>query len=67
MSLILTKIRNKFTPRSVAGLLCGFRFFQVLDDVSLEGIVDYINKKGCKNVITMAGAGISTCKYLYCI
>lgn len=64
MSLILTKIRNKFTPRSVAGLLCSFRFFQVLDDVSLDGIVDYINKKGCKNIITMAGAGISTCKYL---
>ncbi|XP_066249787.1 NAD-dependent protein deacetylase sirtuin-2 [Euwallacea similis] len=33
---------------------------QVLDDVSIDGIVEYINKKGCKNVITMAGAGIST-------
>lgn len=35
---------------------------KVLDDVSLEGIVNYFKTKGCKNVITMAGAGISTCK-----
>lgn len=35
---------------------------KVLDDVSLDGVVDYFKTKGCKNVITMAGAGISTCK-----
>ncbi|XP_050293397.1 NAD-dependent protein deacetylase sirtuin-2 isoform X1 [Anthonomus grandis grandis] len=33
---------------------------KVLNDVSLDGIVDYIQKNGCKNIITMAGAGIST-------
>ncbi|XP_066147437.1 NAD-dependent protein deacetylase sirtuin-2 [Euwallacea fornicatus] len=33
---------------------------QVLHEVSIDGIVEYIKKKGCKNVITMAGAGIST-------
>lgn len=37
-------------------------YFQVLDEVSVDGIVDYIKKKNCKNIITMAGAGISTCK-----
>lgn len=36
--------------------------FQILDDVSVDGIVDFIKKKDCKNIITMAGAGISTCK-----
>lgn len=56
-------ISNNLNPRNIcAGFLCSFRFFQILDDVSLEGIVDYIKKKECKNVITMAGAGISTCK-----
>lgn len=35
---------------------------KILDDVSMDGIVDYIKKKNCKNIITMAGAGISTCK-----
>ncbi|RZC40179.1 SIR2 domain containing protein [Asbolus verrucosus] len=33
---------------------------KVLDEVSLDGIVDYIKKNNCKNIITMAGAGIST-------
>jgi NAD-dependent deacetylase sirtuin 2 len=33
---------------------------KILDDVSMDGIVDYIKKKNCKNIITMAGAGIST-------
>lgn len=37
--------------------------FQVLDEVNIDGIVNYIKKKNCKNIITMAGAGISTCKY----
>lgn len=39
-----------------------FDSFQILDDVSVDGIVDFIKKKNCKNIITMAGAGISTCK-----
>lgn len=39
-----------------------FIYVQVLDEVNIDGIVDYIKKKNCKNVITMAGAGISTCK-----
>ncbi|XP_044264895.1 NAD-dependent protein deacetylase sirtuin-2 isoform X2 [Tribolium madens] len=33
---------------------------KILDNVSVDGIVDYIKKKNCKNIITMAGAGIST-------
>ncbi len=33
---------------------------QVLDDVSFQGIVDYIRQGKAKNIITMAGAGIST-------
>ncbi|CAH0551911.1 unnamed protein product [Brassicogethes aeneus] len=33
---------------------------KVLDEVSLDGIVKYIKEKQCKNIITMAGAGIST-------
>ncbi|ERL95803.1 hypothetical protein D910_01477 [Dendroctonus ponderosae] len=32
----------------------------ILNDTSLDGVVAYINNKGCKNVVTMAGAGIST-------
>lgn len=34
----------------------------VLDEVSFEGIARYIKSDKCKNIITMAGAGISTCK-----
>ncbi|KAJ3655801.1 hypothetical protein Zmor_014914 [Zophobas morio] len=33
---------------------------KVLDAVTLDGVVDYINKNKCKNIVTMAGAGIST-------
>ncbi|KAJ8980183.1 hypothetical protein NQ317_011428 [Molorchus minor] len=33
---------------------------KVLDDVSVDGIIDYIKAKNCRNIITMAGAGIST-------
>ncbi|XP_072385939.1 NAD-dependent protein deacetylase Sirt2-like isoform X1 [Diabrotica undecimpunctata] len=33
---------------------------KVLNDVSIDGIVNYINENDCKNIITMAGAGIST-------
>ncbi|EFA06770.1 NAD-dependent protein deacetylase Sirt2-like Protein [Tribolium castaneum] len=33
---------------------------KILDDVSVDGIAVYIKKKNCKNIITMAGAGIST-------
>ncbi|KAB0799788.1 hypothetical protein PPYR_07668 [Photinus pyralis] len=33
---------------------------KVLDDVSIDGIVDYIKKRSSINIITMAGAGIST-------
>lgn len=36
---------------------------QVLENLSIDGIVDYIKKKDCSKIITMAGAGISTCKY----
>lgn len=33
---------------------------KVLDEVSVDGIIKYIQKKPCKNIITLAGAGIST-------
>ncbi|XP_077979200.1 NAD-dependent protein deacetylase sirtuin-2-like [Glandiceps talaboti] len=33
---------------------------QVLEDLTLQGIAKYIIDKKCKNIITMAGAGIST-------
>uniref|UniRef100_A0A2A4K008 Uncharacterized protein n=1 Tax=Heliothis virescens TaxID=7102 RepID=A0A2A4K008_HELVI len=36
---------------------------QVLEEVSLDGIVKWIQSERCKNIITLAGAGISTCKY----
>lgn len=32
----------------------------VLEEASLDGIVKYITSHNCKNIITMAGAGIST-------
>lgn len=37
----------------------------VLRKLNLDGIVEYIKEnKNCK-IITMAGAGISTCKYIF--
>ncbi|XP_044744489.1 NAD-dependent protein deacetylase sirtuin-2-like isoform X1 [Coccinella septempunctata] len=33
---------------------------QILDEQSLDGIVKYIQENKCQNIITMAGAGIST-------
>ncbi len=36
---------------------------QLLDDFSLDSVAKYINSDKCKNIITMAGAGISTCKF----
>lgn len=38
---------------------------KVLDEVSLEGIVNWIKSERCKNIITLAGAGISTCKCFF--
>jgi hypothetical protein len=35
---------------------------QILDDSTLHGVVKYIQEKKCTKIITMAGAGISTCK-----
>lgn len=37
---------------------------QLLDEVSYVGIIRFIKDNKCKNIITMAGAGISTCEYL---
>lgn len=36
--------------------------FQVLTETSVDGVIKYIQEGNCKNLITMAGAGISTCK-----
>ncbi|KAB7497342.1 NAD-dependent protein deacetylase sirtuin-2 [Armadillidium nasatum] len=33
---------------------------EVLDEVSVDGVVSYIKSGKCKNIITLAGAGIST-------
>ncbi|XP_069995649.1 NAD-dependent protein deacetylase sirtuin-2 [Penaeus vannamei] len=33
---------------------------KVLEEVTVEGVVNYIKSGKCKNIITMAGAGIST-------
>lgn len=38
---------------------------KVLASPDLNSIIDYILSGKCKNIITMAGAGISTCKYLH--
>ena len=35
---------------------------QVLEELSVEGVAQYMKSGKCKNIITMAGAGISTCK-----
>ena len=35
----------------------------VLEEVSFDGIVQYIKDEKAKNIVVMAGAGISTCKY----
>ena len=37
---------------------------QLLDTVDFDGIANYMNSERCKRVITMAGAGISTCQYI---
>lgn len=36
---------------------------KILCELSLDGIVEYIKKTPNCKIITMAGAGISTCKY----
>ena len=35
----------------------------LLDTVDFDGIIKYIKDGKAKNIITMAGAGISTCKF----
>lgn len=35
---------------------------KVLDDVNIDGVVKWIQGERCKKVITLSGAGISTCK-----
>ena len=36
---------------------------KVIEDLSLDGIAEYIKSEQVHNIIVMAGAGISTCKY----
>ena len=38
----------------------------LLDEVSFKGIAQYIKSGKCKKIVTLAGAGISTCKYRGC-
>lgn len=35
---------------------------QILRELTLDGVIDYIKEKETCKIITMAGAGISTCK-----
>lgn len=35
---------------------------QVLKTIDLDGIVEHWKNNGCKKIVTMAGAGISTCE-----
>lgn len=37
---------------------------QLIDDLSFEGLCEHWKTKGFKNIITMVGAGISTCKLI---
>ena len=39
---------------------------KVISSLDITGIADFIKGGKCKNIITMAGAGISTCKLLEC-
>lgn len=39
--------------------------FQILEKVDIDGIADYIKAKKCNAIITLAGAGISTCKSIF--
>lgn len=39
---------------------------KVLEEVNLDGIVKWMKSEQCQNIITMSGAGISTCKLLTC-
>lgn len=34
----------------------------ILTELSIDGIAEFIKSTGCRKVITMAGAGISTCR-----
>lgn len=38
---------------------------KVLNENTIDGVAQYIKDKKCKNIITMAGAGISTCMCTY--
>ena len=40
---------------------------QLLEEVTINGIVQYMKSGKCKNIITMTGAGISTCESVNCI
>jgi len=39
---------------------------QVIEDLSFDGLCNHWKKKGFKNIITMVGAGISTCEFKKC-
>jgi NAD-dependent deacetylase sirtuin 2 len=36
---------------------------KVLEKPDFDSVVKFIKSGQCKNIVTMAGAGISTCKY----
>jgi len=36
---------------------------KILEKPDLDSVIKYIKSDRCKNIITLAGAGISTCKF----
>ena len=40
---------------------------KILTEPNLDAIIEYIKSGKCKNIVTMAGAGISTCKLSSCL
>lgn len=72
MHLILTHFASKLFRRKKISLQPVVHIYtniisilQVLDEVSVDGIVSYIKSGKCKNIITLAGAGISTSAGIY--
>lgn len=59
----LFHVNANCTIQSCIIILIHYFLFQVLEDVSVDGIVKLIKDGTIKNIVTMAGAGISTCKF----
>lgn len=58
----MNKIRKFLTNLKIFDTADKISNKQILNELTLDGIVEFIKKPGCKKIITMVGAGISTCK-----